>query len=55
MNLEDLERYKEKVHSQISSGQKGIVTIGDKGLNEADLILGETKRYIEKDLEEYEK
>ena len=55
MNLEDLERYKEEVHSQISDGQKGIVTIGDKGLNEADLILGEEKRNIEKDIEEYEK
>lgn len=51
MNMEDLEKYREKVHSQISNGQKGIIIIGDKGLNEADLILGETKEYLKKDIE----
>ena len=54
IDVENLEKYKEKVHSQISDGQKGIVIIGDKGLSEADLILGDCKKDLEKLIEEKE-
>ena len=54
IDVENLEKYKEKVHSQISSGQKGLVVVGDKGLSEADLILGDCKKDIERLIEEKE-
>lgn len=54
IDVENLEKYKEKVHSQISSGQKGLVVVGDKGLSEADLILGDCKKDLERLIEEKE-
>ena len=54
IDVENLEKYKEKVHEQISNGQKGLVIVGDKGLSEADLILGDCKKDIERLREEKE-
>ena len=54
IDVENLEKYKEKVHSQISNGQKGLVIVGDKGLSEADLILGDCKKDLERLIEEKE-
>ena len=54
IDVENLEKYKEKVHSQISNGQKGLVMLGDKGLSEADLILGDCKKDFERLIEEKE-
>ena len=54
IDVENLEKYKEKVHGQISNGQKGLVVVGDKGLSEADLILGDCKKDLERLIEEKE-
>ena len=54
IDVENLEKYKEKVHEQISNGQKGLIIVGDKGLSEADLILGDCKKDIERLREEKE-
>lgn len=54
IDVENLEKYKEKVHGQISNGQKGLIIVGDKGLSEADLILGDCKKDIERLREEKE-
>ncbi len=54
IDVENLEKYKEKVHDQISNGQKGLVIVGDKGLSEADLVLGDCKKDLERLIEEKE-
>lgn len=41
MNREDLKRYREKVHSEISNKTKGIVKVELEDFNQADLILGD--------------
>lgn len=55
IDVENLEKYKEKVHGQISNGQRGgLVIVGDKGLSEADLILGDCKKDLERLIKEKE-
>lgn len=41
MNREDLKRYREKVHNEISNGTKGVVEVELEDINQADLILGD--------------
>lgn len=46
MNREDLQKYKEKVHKQISDVEKGVITIGAEDMNEAKLMIGESEQYF---------
>ncbi|MCI8383401.1 MAG: hypothetical protein HFJ33_00710 [Clostridia bacterium] len=40
IDREDLEKYQEVVHDEISNQTNGVITIGTKDLNAVDLILG---------------
>ena len=48
MDREDLEKYKEKVHSKFSNLRQGLITIQEADFNQADLILGDFPKIIGK-------
>lgn len=53
MNREDLQKYKEKVHTQISNGEKGIITIGAEDMDEAKLMIGDAEKFLDENEKEF--
>lgn len=50
MDRKYLEKYKDRVHKEISGGQKGAIIIGAQDVNQGKLIIGKNIEYREEEL-----